>query len=49
MSVTDLLIFGGTVVAGASLVIGIVTIVALWIIKLRLNSKLDYEYGKKEK
>ena len=45
---SGLLFYGGVVVAGASVIVGLVFIVILWISKHRLNAKLDAEYGKRK-
>jgi hypothetical protein len=41
----ELLLIGGLTVAAASVAIGIVFAIALWLSKRRLNAKLDSEYG----
>ena len=45
----NVLLYGGLAVAGSSLVIGAFIVAVLWILKLRLNAKLDSEYGIKKK
>ena len=44
----ELLLYGGVIVAGASVLIGTILFAVLWKSKRRLNAKLDAEYGKKQ-
>jgi len=48
MSIANVLLYAGVAVAGISLVSGIAVFTILWIIKIRINKKLDHEYGKKQ-
>ena len=44
---SELLLYGGIAIAGASVAVGLVIIIVLWTSKRKLNSKLDDEYGGK--
>jgi len=44
----EVLIYGGIVVAGLSVLVGLVIIVVMWVSKRRLNERLDKEYGKRQ-
>ena len=43
---SELLLYAGIAVAGASVIAGVAVLLSLWIAKRKLNEKFDAEYGK---
>ena len=42
------LLYVGIAIAGASVIVGIVVTVIMWVSKRRINAKLEAEYGKRK-